>query len=1192
MNSNSMKKVSSDWIEVQTKVFFNWLNTQLERSDDDIQVSDIGDFKTGLPFLKFIESVDHEVKLRYTNRSGLQVRMLENIGVALNYFEKKGIRMVNIDAKDIYDGNLKLVLGILWTLIQHYQFLGSSGANKGDLIKWLNTKISGINNLTDDWVDGIALWTLVTALSPGILGDQPDTALDILGEAIQAATEYFDIPALLAPEDIISSPDEKSMMTYLSYFQDYSTRQDKISAASASGKVFVVDKNTSSLEAKQLVVTAKKDPVTNLKLKLANLQNKEKAVQGSKIILRAFRKQLCNAVSDFSLIQPAVEIVDVLLADLNNMTLRDNLIFELGTRINKLSKHIKGDLRQMISDAITTDKDITRAAIVAAVQAMGEIDIEEAEEDQLLIAVETVGSLMEDIRIGVPLFDGLNRNQISQLIDEINLEINGFSASPKSSAQNIQRCLGDILDIIYIEDTLLSVEAKSVAKETLSESLGQLDNLTENDKAQLVMESIAQLSDLTQNCSLAKREEISFKLEQLKKTGDSKAQDEIISLMEEIELESQFVNKKISNSLLSSLLAKQIKIVLGDVSDIDTCILSHIDEFILLATQVVSIPELKQDALKKSITSAESFRSAMGDIMDIVLASDDLEHRHSDYQTPTQFVQHISSLMTETVELFYDKNRESMIPNILKTISDSFEHWSASLNQSQFSSLTDGILADIESIKNSDNPLEIFRELLVMIEDLDTLVITDIKDVGQNAISHILVQHQAAMFTDNVEEKERIDNMLVSGLEETLLTSASKEAIKLALDIIRGLLALGGHKQNIMDLYDLISHKLNQGVSIREFGFRMITILNIACGGAKRQEPASLITRKISSEIISLICKLKILWTDTEENFQKYEDFLDELIHLFAVLPKNYRETRKTITTRIKEFLSDVGVTDFDNITLEDFENIPSQTQIVMINLLWILSDTCLGKITKDSSVYEVIPGTLEKSLNLFKLSAVSNTVPNQPQSIRVLNQLALLSKNFSDDKIDELLIALDKFSKIEHNDTEVFDIGRSIIDASLVLMKEVAEVDDSDIGGVLSASILTYFHLLRKVAEDCKDPKVKTMVIELRSHLENLTKSPKNNARRIIQSFYSLQESMNIEEGITPSITINAIIVSMQYLIEFGKNSNSLDAVSVLLTDYISTLADFNEELHSLPTDKIDSLNGAISAQDWETALSVISAF
>ena len=94
------------------------------------------------------------------------------------------------DSSDIVDGNLKLILGLMWTLILHYSISltsltpppGAAGADdvqpvkkptklspKQQLLLWINQHISDrhVNNFTSDWKDGKTLAALVNSLDPG-----------------------------------------------------------------------------------------------------------------------------------------------------------------------------------------------------------------------------------------------------------------------------------------------------------------------------------------------------------------------------------------------------------------------------------------------------------------------------------------------------------------------------------------------------------------------------------------------------------------------------------------------------------------------------------------------------------------------------------------------------------------------------------------------------------------------------------------------------------------------------------------------------------------------------------------------------------------------------------------------------------------------------------------------------------------
>lgn len=52
--------------------------------------------------------------------------MLQNVQLALDFLRYKKIKLVNIRAEDIVDGNPKLTLGLIWTIILHFQVSGAA----------------------------------------------------------------------------------------------------------------------------------------------------------------------------------------------------------------------------------------------------------------------------------------------------------------------------------------------------------------------------------------------------------------------------------------------------------------------------------------------------------------------------------------------------------------------------------------------------------------------------------------------------------------------------------------------------------------------------------------------------------------------------------------------------------------------------------------------------------------------------------------------------------------------------------------------------------------------------------------------------------------------------------------------------------------------------------------------------------
>lgn len=84
------------------------------------------------------------------------------------------------DSKAIVDGNLKLILGLIWTLILHYSISMPVWEDEGDddakkqtpkqrLLGWIQNKIPylPITNFNQNWQDGKALGALVDSCAPG-----------------------------------------------------------------------------------------------------------------------------------------------------------------------------------------------------------------------------------------------------------------------------------------------------------------------------------------------------------------------------------------------------------------------------------------------------------------------------------------------------------------------------------------------------------------------------------------------------------------------------------------------------------------------------------------------------------------------------------------------------------------------------------------------------------------------------------------------------------------------------------------------------------------------------------------------------------------------------------------------------------------------------------------------------------------
>ena len=69
-----------------------------------------------------LENNFNDVKLFQPRERGrMRFHAIQNVETALRFLRYKEIKLVNIRGEDIVDGNPKLTLGLIWTIILHFQ---------------------------------------------------------------------------------------------------------------------------------------------------------------------------------------------------------------------------------------------------------------------------------------------------------------------------------------------------------------------------------------------------------------------------------------------------------------------------------------------------------------------------------------------------------------------------------------------------------------------------------------------------------------------------------------------------------------------------------------------------------------------------------------------------------------------------------------------------------------------------------------------------------------------------------------------------------------------------------------------------------------------------------------------------------------------------------------------------------------
>ena len=177
----------AEWKRIQENTFTRWVNEHLRQAGTSINDLET-DFSNGLKLIALLEVLSGKKMPKHNKKPTFRSQKLENVSIALKFLETEGVHLVNIDSTHITDCKLKLIMGLIWTLILHYSIsmpmydgpeLGGQIEDKTPkqrLLNWMQNKVPGvpINNFTSDWTDGIKVGALVDSVAPGLCPDWED----------------------------------------------------------------------------------------------------------------------------------------------------------------------------------------------------------------------------------------------------------------------------------------------------------------------------------------------------------------------------------------------------------------------------------------------------------------------------------------------------------------------------------------------------------------------------------------------------------------------------------------------------------------------------------------------------------------------------------------------------------------------------------------------------------------------------------------------------------------------------------------------------------------------------------------------------------------------------------------------------------------------------------------------------------
>ncbi|KAJ7069619.1 actin cross-linking [Mycena amicta] len=222
---------------VQERTFCKWLNTKLETAGYPPMTSLVRDLSDGVRLIQLMEIMGDVNLGRYNKTPRMRVQKAENVSKALDFITSRGVKLMNIGPEDIVDGNIKLILGMIWTLILRFTIadISEEGLSAKDgLLLWCQRKTEPykeveVQDFSLSWSDGLALCALIHCHRPDLLDYDKLDKSDRHGNtrlAFMVAAQHLGIPQLLEVEDLcdVARPDDKSVMTYIaSFFHAFSS---------------------------------------------------------------------------------------------------------------------------------------------------------------------------------------------------------------------------------------------------------------------------------------------------------------------------------------------------------------------------------------------------------------------------------------------------------------------------------------------------------------------------------------------------------------------------------------------------------------------------------------------------------------------------------------------------------------------------------------------------------------------------------------------------------------------------------------------------------------------------------------------------------------------------------------------------------------------------------------------------------
>lgn len=242
MSQPTSQEGSNDWVALQHKTMTRWINSKIEEEISDLQQ----DLLNGLVLVKLINKIIVEIadknpqaKLYCLHpvykKPTFKLQKYENVNDFLQFVQVVlKINICSISADNIVEGNLKLILGLIWSIFIFATTNSMPSSSDGTsfvkvkqiLLEWVNLIVrkKGLNQVTNfdrDWSleinrpDLIFLGILDYYLPIEVPVEPYSKRLQNMSKVFEIA-KTLSIPQLADAEDFaLFVPEEKCIVTYV-----------------------------------------------------------------------------------------------------------------------------------------------------------------------------------------------------------------------------------------------------------------------------------------------------------------------------------------------------------------------------------------------------------------------------------------------------------------------------------------------------------------------------------------------------------------------------------------------------------------------------------------------------------------------------------------------------------------------------------------------------------------------------------------------------------------------------------------------------------------------------------------------------------------------------------------------------------------------------------------------------------------